>query len=91
MTDAATIYSVYLVRCADASLYCGIAIDVAARLAEHNTSARGARYTRSRRPVTLVYSAPCGTRSDALKREIRIKRLPRAAKESLIQDALIAS
>ena len=91
MTHAAPIYSVYLVRCADASLYCGIAIDVAARLVEHNTGARGARYTRSRRPVTLVYSAPCGTRSDALKREIQIKRLPRAAKESLIQDTLIAS
>lgn len=91
MTHAAPIYSVYLVRCADASLYCGIAIDVAARLVAHNTSARGARYTRSRRPVTLVYSAPCGTRSDALKREIQIKRLPRTAKESLIQDALIAS
>ena len=91
MTQTAPIYSVYLVRCADASLYCGIAIDVAARLVEHNTSARGARYTRSRRPVTLVYSAPCGTRSDALKREIQIKRLPRAAKEVLIQDTLIAS
>ena len=91
MSDAGPIYSVYLVRCADASLYCGIAIDVAARIAQHNNGTRGARYTRTRRPVTLVYSAPCGTRSDALKREIQIKRLPRGAKETLIRDALIAS
>ena len=90
MTDAAPTYSVYIVRCADASLYCGIAIDLTARVTEHNSSRRGARYTKSRRPVALVYSAPCGNRSEALKREIQIKKLSRAAKERLIVDALIA-
>ena len=90
MTQAAPTYSVYIVRCADQSLYCGIARDVTTRIAQHNASPRGARYTKSRRPVALVYSAPCGSRSDALKREIQIKKLSRAAKERLIHEALIA-
>ncbi|MFY0613719.1 MAG: GIY-YIG nuclease family protein [Hyphomicrobiaceae bacterium] len=90
MPDTAATYSVYLVRCADRSLYCGIARDVAARIIQHNESARGARYTRSRRPVALVYSAPCGTRSDAQKREHAIKKLSRAAKEQLIAAPRIA-
>lgn len=89
MSNAAA-YSVYIVRCADGSLYCGIARDVALRLAEHNAGRRGARYTRSRRPVTLVYTAPCASRSDALKREVQIKKLHRAAKQRLIEGAAIA-
>lgn len=89
MQDAAPTYSVYLVKCSDASLYCGIAIDVRARLEQHNTGKRGARYTKSRRPVSLVYAEPCGSRSKALKREIEIKKLPRLAKEQLIKSAVL--
>ena len=90
MTQAVPTYSVYIVRCADLSYYCGIARDVTARIAQHNSSRRGARYTKTRRPVALVYSAPCGNRSEALKREIQIKKLSRAAKERLIEDAPVA-
>ena len=78
-------FSVYLVQCADGSLYCGIAVDVKARVEQHNTGKLGARYTKSRRPVTLVYQAQCGSRSDALKEEFRIKNLSRAGKESLVE------
>ena len=85
MQDTAPTYSVYLVKCADASFYCGIALDVAARITQHNASKRGARYTKSRRPVALVYTEPCGSRSAALKREIAIKKLSRTAKEQLIK------
>lgn len=75
-------WTVYLLRCGDGTLYCGIARDAAARLAEH-ASGRGARYTRGRGPLELVYTEPCGSRSEALKRERAIKALPRPAKLSL--------
>ena len=66
---------VYLVRCADNSLYCGITNDLNSRLKNHN-SGKGAKYTRSRRPVELVGVGPQMTKSEALKLEYRIKRLP---------------
>ena len=66
---------VYLVQCFDKSLYCGISNDIKNRLKEHNTG-KGAKYTKSRRPVELVGVSPEMTRSDALKLEYRIKRLP---------------
>ena len=66
---------VYLVRCADNSLYCGVSNDLKSRLIEHN-SGKGAKYTRSRRPVELVGASPKMTKSEALKLEYRIKRLP---------------
>ena len=91
MTDARPLYSVYIVQCADGSLYCGIAIDVNVRIAQHNGGTRGARYTKSRRPVRLVYCETCGSRSDALKHEIRIKKLSRAEKERLIEGARVAA
>jgi len=78
-------WNVYLVRCADGTLYTGIATDVTRRVAEHNGSdALGARYTRSRRPVVLVYAETVATRSEALKREHQIRRLGRAGKEKLM-------
>ena len=84
-------FSVYMVRCADETLYTGVAIDVARRIDEHNgltaigtKSKRGARYTAARRPVALVYAAPHGSRSDAQKAEAWLKRLPRAEKLALI-------
>lgn len=66
---------VYLVRCSDKSLYCGISNDVQRRLKEHN-SGKGAKYTRSRRPIELVDTSPEITKREALKLEYRIKRLP---------------
>ena len=65
----------YLVRCSDNSLYCGISNDLKNRLLEHN-SGKGAKYTRSRRPVVLVGVSPELTKSDALKLEYKIKQLP---------------
>lgn len=78
-------YVVYILRCADDSLYTGIATDVVRRLGEHNESDTGAKYTRGRRPVTLVYSEKLPTRSLALKREAAIKQLSRTEKLALIQ------
>jgi putative endonuclease len=73
---------VYVVRCADGTLYTGVAKDLAGRIAAHNAG-RGAKYTRSRLPVKLVYREPAADRSAALKREHAIKRLPRASKRAL--------
>lgn len=72
-------WRVYLAECADGTLYCGVATDVARRVAAHNAG-KGARYTRGRRPVRLLWSEAQPTRGDALRRELAIKRLPRAAK-----------
>jgi putative endonuclease len=80
-------WSVYLVRCADASLYTGIAKDVAARISAHN-SGKGAAYTRSRRPVSLVYHKKGMTRSAALIEEARIKSLERAEKLAFLKKAV---
>ena len=72
----------YLLRCADDTLYCGITNHIEARLAAHNAG-EGAKYTRGRTPVRLVYIEPCTDKSAALKRELQIKRLPRTKKKSL--------
>jgi putative endonuclease len=78
-------YSLYIVCCADGTLYTGIAVDVERRLSQHNgTKRKGARYTAARRPVRLVYQALYPTRSAALIAEARIKRLSRAEKQKLI-------
>ena len=74
----------YLLRCADNTLYTGIATDVDRRAAVHNRG-QGAKYTRSHRPVTVIYREPCADKSAALRREAAIKRLPRAQKLKLIQ------
>jgi predicted GIY-YIG superfamily endonuclease len=76
-------WQVYIVRCADASLYTGIAKDVASRVGEHNAGG-GAKYTRSRLPVELVYIEDAIDRSAALRREAAIKRLSAGAKRALI-------
>jgi predicted GIY-YIG superfamily endonuclease len=73
---------VYIVRCADRTFYTGVARDVAARLAAHNAG-RGAKYTRSRLPVKLVYQETAVDHSAALRREHAIKRLTRADKAAL--------
>lgn len=76
-------YFVYLVRCADGTLYTGYTTDIARRLRAHNNG-KGAKYTKTRRPVELVYSESHATLSDALKREYQIKRLRKSAKHALI-------
>lgn len=73
---------VYVVRCADGSLYTGVARDLDARLAAHNAG-RGARYTRGRGPVTLVHREAAADRASAQRREAAIKRLPAMAKAAL--------
>jgi len=75
-------WHVYLVRCADSSLYTGIARDLDARIATHNAGT-GAKYTRGRLPVTLVYSEPAPDRATASRRENAIKKLSRAEKQKL--------
>ena len=75
---------VYILRCADGSLYTGVATDVQRRLDEHNAG-KGARYTRGRTPVALVYREQCPDRSRAVRRELVIKRMTRAAKHQLIE------
>ncbi len=77
-------YSVYIALCSDGTYYTGIAVDVEKRIHEHNTSPKGARYTRTRRPVTLVYFENHPDRSSALKREYAIKRMTRPQKDALI-------
>lgn len=77
-------YYVYLLRCGDGTLYAGFTNDLARRLAVHNAG-RGAKYTKSRLPVELVYWENFPNKSSALKREYAIKRLSRAEKLSLIQ------
>ena len=77
-------YSVYLLRCGDGSLYTGITTDVARRVAVHNAG-KGAKYTRSRLPVTVVYQEPQPDKSAALRREIKIKAMTRAEKLKLIE------
>lgn len=72
----------YLVRCADGTLYAGWTTDTARRTAAHNAG-RGARYTRSRRPVALAYREACPSRSAAMRREAALKRLSRPEKEAL--------
>jgi putative endonuclease len=79
-TGAAGAWHVYILLCADGTLYTGCTTDVDRRLREHNGSTRGARYTRSRRPVSLLRSWPYPDRSAAQREEARIKRLPRDQK-----------
>lgn len=83
MKSSEKAYTLYILKCSDDTYYTGIAIDVEKRLCEHNSSDKGAKYTRSRRPVTLMYRETCCDKSSALKREIAIKRMKRTSKEAL--------
>jgi len=78
-------YHVYIVQCADGTLYVGTTNDVVKRIHAHNTLPTGARYTKSRRPVQLVYTETYATKGEALSREIAIKKLKRSEKLLLIQ------
>ncbi len=80
MSDA---WFVYVARCADASLYTGIARDVATRIAQHDAG-KGARYTRGRGPLSVCAVRKCTSKGDALRLELAIKALTRDEKEHLI-------
>lgn len=75
---------VYMLRCADNSLYTGITTDVERRIMEHNAKKSVTRYTRARQPVEMVYQEQVETRSDAGKREAQIKKLKKVEKEALV-------
>ena len=74
----------YVVRCIDGSLYAGITIDIRRRILEHNFGMKGAKYTRSRRPVTLLHVEECDNHSDALRREHKFKKLSKKRKEEMM-------
>jgi putative endonuclease len=80
---------VYILRCADNSLYTGITNDLSGRILKH-TKGIGAKYTRSRGPFELVYSEQCATKSQALKREAKIKSLSREQKIALIATSALS-
>ena len=86
MPDLTPSWFVYLLRCSDRSLYTGITTDLTQRLHEHNHSDKGAKYTRGRRPVSLVYQEKLKSRSDASRREYRIKKLSKKKKEQIVRD-----
>ena len=77
-------YYVYLLECSDLSYYCGITTDIQRRIIEHNTSKKGAKYTRARRPVKLIWSKIVQSRSEATKLEIQIKKLSKKEKIALV-------
>lgn len=91
MPDDISDWWVYILCCADDTLYTGVAKDVAKRLDEHNHSPKAAKYTRVRRPVAVVYIEPVSDRSAAMKREIAIKALSRKQKKLLIAGTLKTS
>lgn len=83
MNDAS--WHVYIVRCSDDTLYTGVARNLQQRIAEHNEGKRGARYTRARRPVELLYHEPAVDRSSAQQREHQIKQMSRRQKLQLVE------
>ena len=80
---AEAVWYLYMVRCKHGELYTGITVDVDKRFAAH-CAGRGAKYTRGRGPLTLVYRECCGSHSEALKRELQVKGLPKDEKERMI-------
>jgi len=81
-------YFVYILECSDGTLYTGITSDLERRIKEHNSSKLGAKYTKIRRPVELVYSKKYTNRSEALIEEARIKKINRREKIELIKKSL---
>lgn len=78
-------YFVYIIKCSDNTLYTGITTDVKRRIQEHNSSDKGAKYTKLRRPVELLYTENSENRSSASKREYAIKKMSRLQKLKLIK------
>ncbi|MCK5084962.1 MAG: GIY-YIG nuclease family protein [Candidatus Pacebacteria bacterium] len=84
-------YYLYILKCADETLYTGIAVDLKKRIDEHNSFHLGAKYTRSRRPVQLVYSKKFSNRSTVSKGEIRVKSLSKKEKLEMIKKYILKS
>jgi putative endonuclease len=78
-------YHLYIVTCADGTLYTGIATDLARRVEEHNSPQLGAKYTRTRRPVVLSWSEPFADRASASREEYKLKQLSRTQKLALLK------
>ncbi len=87
MNEIRTAWWVYMVRCSDESLYTGITTDLQRRIAEHNGSKKGAKYTSAKRPVQLVYAEHQPDRSQATKREYAIKKMSRMKKLHLVEQS----
>lgn len=83
--DKQSLYFVYIVECADGTLYTGSTNNLNKRVEMHNTGKTGAKYTKTRRPVKLVYSELCPSKGDALKREWKIKKLTRDDKLKFVR------
>lgn len=83
-------YFVYILECNDKTLYTGITTDIQKRLHAHNTSTTGAKYTKARRPVRLLYAETCTNRSTALTREYEIKKLTRKEKMELCTNTFVS-
>ena len=84
MTQKFKQWFVYVVECSDGSLYTGITTNLKRRISEHNSSKKGAKYTKSRQPVELIYFETVSNRSEATMREINIKKLSKKNKIQLI-------
>jgi putative endonuclease len=84
MTQKFKQWFVYVVECSDGSLYTGITTNLKRRISEHNSSKKGAKYTKSRQPVELIYFETASNRSEATMREINIKKLSKKNKIQLI-------
>ena len=80
-----SVWYLYILRCGHGELYTGITVDIEKRFAAH-CAGKGAKYTRGRGPLSLVYREKCGSHSDALRRELQIKALPKDMKEKLIEE-----
>ena len=78
----------YILECADGTYYTGMTLDLERRLAEHNISGLGAKYTKARRPVSLVRSKSGLSRNEAASEEYRIKRLPKGTKRMMIEGGI---
>jgi len=85
LNSAEVLWFVYILKCSDDTLYTGITIDLNRRVDEHNNSPKGAKYTRIRRPLELLYFEEVKDKSSASKREIEIKKLSRAQKLELVK------
>ena len=81
-------WCVYMIRCSDASLYTGVTTDIVRRFKEHKDGKMGAKYTRAKIPLHVVYEEACASRSEAQVREAQIKKLSKEEKESLIPKPL---
>lgn len=82
-------YYLYILQCADGTFYTGITTELARRVREHNQAAHGAKYTAARRPVRLVFSRSFANRSRAARAEVRLKRLSRTEKKSVINGKIV--